>query len=191
MKNLKFVSGLILICTSLQLFAANPTGRSIQVGFRFNVGYINEFLPEKQHYQPILILGFYQHDFKSASEKGNFSLYFEPQFNPVLIEKKLSNFEFGFNFGIQYTYKFNENNMIYGAIGSGPHYINAVTRLQAKGFIFSDNFILGYKHQVKNGVFLDVNTRFRHISNAGLQKPNTGIDNFLCGLGISREFNIQ
>jgi hypothetical protein len=33
---------------------------------------------------------------------------------------------------------------------------------------------------------LNLQCRFRHISNAGLQKPNFGIDNFFAVVGFSK-----
>ncbi|HUR30281.1 MAG TPA: acyloxyacyl hydrolase, partial [Saprospiraceae bacterium] len=70
-----------------------------------------------------------------------------------------------------------------------PHYINTVTERQAQGFIFSDNLTFGLRKQLpsrKNNYELNIQYRFRHISNAGLSYPNKGINNGFLILGITK-----
>ncbi|MFH2094821.1 MAG: acyloxyacyl hydrolase [Bacteroidota bacterium] len=154
-------------------------------GMRIGTGFINELLPEKVTYNPILIQVFYQHSFRKKNAADDFSMLYVPQFNPVMISGKIKEYEFGVNLWLKYSHRFGKS-IFYGAIGSGPHYISTVTRLQAKGFIFSDNFISGFSRPVGSNLFIDFQIRFRHISNANLQKPNLGIDNFLTTIGIYR-----
>jgi hypothetical protein len=74
-------------------------------------------------------------------------------------------------------------------MGTGPHFISLRTSRQARGFIFSDNLELGLIYPVSN-LHLDFNVkaRYRHISNAGLEDPNVGIDNLFLVLGITKYF---
>lgn len=140
---------------------------------------ISELLPEGVTYEPFVILGSYQ-----IFERKNFSIYTEAQLTFVHNQLlKQPEYEFGLNAGIAYKIPFNQTLFLRGAIGAGPHYISMETRRQANGFIFSDNFELGL-HKAVNNVWLSVRARFRHISNAGLKKPNGGIDNLILLIGV-------
>ena len=96
-----------------------------------------------------------------------------------------NSFEFGLNAGVTYGWDFGPIHA-FGGISSGPHFVDVETDLQARGFIFSDNFLAGLRSRIGSQWQLDTHVRFRHISNAGLQNPNKGIDNWLLVLGISR-----
>jgi hypothetical protein len=94
-------------------------------------------------------------------------------------------FETGVNLGIAYEYYIPQKAILFVGAGVGPHYININTDLQANGFIFSDNLFAGV-HQILNpNWMLTYQVKLRHISNAGLQNPNVGIDNVFTGLGVS------
>jgi hypothetical protein len=73
-------------------------------------------------------------------------------------------------------------------LGSGPHFITADLPRQAKGFIFSDNLAVGFFKGVnqKKGLFLNVQFRVRHISNAGLKLPNAGVNTLNVLVGLSK-----
>ncbi|MBD0374747.1 MAG: acyloxyacyl hydrolase [Flavisolibacter sp.] len=68
--------------------------------------------------------------------------------------------------------------------GSGPHYIHASPSRQAKGFIFSDHILLGFRAAVTQHLLFDVRGGLRHLSNASLKQPNLGLDNVIVGAGI-------
>ena len=70
------------------------------------------------------------------------------------------------------------------AIGTGPHYLSLESDIQAKGFIFSDNFEVAFYQKLKSRLGFSIKMRFRHLSNAGLKEPNIGIDNFFLMLGV-------
>ena len=114
------------------------------------------------------------------------SWYLEPQINPVRTLRPLD-IELGINAGIRTYVKLSEKFFLYGMIGSGPHYISAEIDRQAKGFIFSDNFAFGgYMKLLKSSKqFINLQLRYRHISNAGLKKPNKGINSWNLMIGIS------
>ena len=75
------------------------------------------------------------------------------------------------------------------AMGTGPHFISLKTNRQSRGFIFSDNLELGLIYPVSK-LHLDFNlkVRYRHISNAGLEEPNGGIDNLFLVFSITKYF---
>ena len=160
------------------------------MGLLLGTRYVDEHLPEGTNYHPIKFIINYKLPLRKAEKikKGVFIIQFEPQFNFILINGGDNAIETGINVGFQYEYLVGKNNIIFGGFGSGPHFITVETNLQANGFIFSDNFILGYRQRIlneKSPFEINIQTRFRHISNAGLQEPNLGIDNFFILIGIS------
>ena len=151
------------------------------------IGYsmIHEKLPEGYNYTPLFITArkiVYQF---LSKKRHNFNIFVEPQF---VLNNAPANFpttfEFGANLGIQYFLPLSSKNGIAFSISAGPHYLSLETEMQAKGFIFSDNFELAYYHLVGKQLGISIKPRFRHISNAGLQSPNIGIDNLFLMVGL-------
>lgn len=124
---------------------------------------------------------------KKKRAKGFLTWYLEPQFNAVATEGA-TEMEFGTNIGIRNYMELSPRLFFYQMLGTGPHFITARLRRQATGFLFSDNLAVGFLKQVNkhNPIFLNVQIRQRHISNASLKQPNGGIDNFNVLLGISK-----
>ena len=166
----------------------------LRLSFGLNVGlsFIHEKLPENISYNPVLILGYYNVPLTKTEHNYAFSWYLEPQFNPVLLGKKLRDMEFGMNTGIAFSYRLGDNYHAYAAIGVGPHFITVKTASQSRGFIFSDNFILGLKRNFfmqDKSYDLNIQYRFRHISNANIMQPNKGIDNHFLIFGLNRHLD--
>ncbi len=195
MKNLKSVQ--LTICSILfvvLLFTGKLNAQDFSYinskssGFLIGTSYVDEHLPGGSNYHPIKLIYNYSIPLlkNDVCRKSNLFLQFEPQFNPVIVTNSKNAFEFGVNIGFLYHLSLNDKSMFFGGIGSGPHYISVETSLQANGFIFSDNFIIGYRQLIntKNSIEFNIQTRFRHISNAGIKEPNLGIDNFFLLIGI-------
>lgn len=159
-------------------------------GFLIGTSYVDEHLPEGNNYHPFKIIFKYATPLLKNNDhrKSNIYLQLEPQFNPVIVTNSKNALEFGFNVGFLYHRILSEKSIIFTGIGSGPHFITIKTSLQANGFIFSDNFIIGYRQIINDKLPLELNiqTRFRHISNARIQEPNLGIDNFFILIGLSK-----
>ena len=136
---------------------------------------IDEALPEGNDYSPLTMLGRYSlWRWKKLTVFGELQLV-----QAVSREMDQTDYEFGTNFGFQFNQALFDRFDLVAGISSGPHYISVETDLQANGFIFSDNFELGFQLNLPEfGTFFVTKARFRHISNAGLKSPNLGIDNF-------------
>lgn len=178
----------------MYLFAALPgiaqNNKKTEAGLRLGIGFSNEVLPERKEYKPIIFLPYFNYYITPAQRAAKLSVYVEPQLTPVLIDYQNSSrnaveYEFGFNAGAIFNYQISKLN-VYAGVGSGPNFISMQTRQQADGFLFSDNFFVGVKREMKRNYRLDMQLRLRHISNAGLQKPNNGIDNLFAVAGISK-----
>lgn len=152
--------------------------------FNLGVGVINEEMPEGYRYNPITLLPAF-----SVWRRGHFSVYAEGQFVwATLPEGVPTAYEFGANLGVRFQTEILKQLVLGAAIGAGPHYITVDTRMQADGFIFSDNFELGLSYYLDPEFRTAINLkgRMRHISNAGLQTPNWGLDNFFVVAGLRR-----
>ncbi len=160
-------------------------------GILLGAGFHNELLPENYHYQLYQFIYNYSIPILNQENitKHNLLVQFEPQLNPVFLSGKKMEIETGINVGLIYNFRLSKNLLFDVGITSGLHFISINTTLQARGFIFSDNLILGLSKRIKgkkDDWEVVLQTRFRHISNAGIKEPNTGIDNFIFYLGISK-----
>ncbi len=184
---------LFFLFSPLNILAQSPDFNYLNAksyGFLTGTSFIDENLPGNHNYHPIQFIYKISKPLLkfNPERKSNISINFEPQFNPVFISNAKNSIEFGLNVGFLYERKISESSIIFGGIGSGPHYINVETSLQSKGFIFSDNFIIGLRQLLRENKRTEFNVqiRFRHISNAGISEPNLGIDNFFIMFGLSR-----
>ncbi len=155
-----------------------PTRNSWSLGY----GLINEALPEGNAYKPSTILGNYP-----LWSIKRLTIYAEGQFVEAFsVARWTTDFEFGLNVGFSYTFLQTRKVSLHVALGSGPHYITIETEKQARGFIFSDNLELGAAYRIESlNTSVLFKLRYRHISNAGLQEPNGGIDNLFIVAGIT------
>ena len=146
-------------------------------------------LPEGNTYMPLIIGATYNLPLWQAQKKFNISTEFKPQFAYIL--STTGNYEFGLNVMFNFNFQLGQNSYLYYKMSSGPHYINIETRRQAKGFIFSDNFFLGYYHHLKlahQDFVLGGYGGIRHISNASIKRPNGGINNWMIGISLAKLF---
>lgn len=140
-------------------------------------------------YNPIYFAGDFSWQFAKKRSRRFLAFYMEPQFNLVATVRPLDE-EFGTNIGLRYYQQLSNKFYLYQMLGSGPHFITANLPHQAKGFIFSDNLAVGFYQQLneKKSLYLNCQFRVRHISNAGLKLPNSGVNalNVLVGLAKFR-----
>jgi len=141
----------------------------------------DDLLPEGFAYSPVLFLGQYQ-----FARLGPFDAYLEGQFAGVTtFDGREGDYEFGFNLGIRYQRPLLQDLHFTASLGSGPYWVTVDTGRQADGFIFSDNLDMGLSyHLPETRTQFQLRGRYRHISNAGLQEPNGGIDNFFLIFGF-------
>ncbi len=182
--------GVVLLWVALSLGLQAQDWRPLgpHVGLYVGYSFIDEQLENNGRYHPWLVMLQIQ---VPLSKNDRLSLFLEPQFNFATLEpapSRYDEYEAGVNLGFRYAQPIGERTFAYGAISAGPHFITAMTRQQADGFIFSDNFTLGVGHQVAPNWQWQGAIRFRHLSNAGLQEPNLGLDNWFIVSGFSRQW---
>lgn len=156
-------------------------------GFNIGVSSYSITLPEGQNYKPLLLMGSFAWELTKKEKKGKWWLVFEPQINPVFLDKQLKEAEFGVNVAFRFKYKLASTFYCYGQLGSGPHFISIPTERQAHGFIFSDNLALGVSKTITSHWMLNAEIRIRHISNASVMLPNRGMNNLFLVIGLSKK----
>ncbi len=128
-------------------------------------------------------------------EKWGLDLLVQPQYNLTQfrhvdkIADEINGYEFGVNAGVLIRrVLFKEAVYLYGLISSGPHYVSGTPQRQADGFIFSDNFLIGSNVRLIKNIYFDFRSGFRHISNAGLNHPNGGVNDLILNSGFFVNF---
>jgi len=151
-----------------------------------NVNYDHRVVLYKAHYGRNLV----------SKKAWALDIVFRPQYNvtefrPVNRQpEKTDGIEFGLNIGFQAKLRLIENFLnYYVLVSTGPHYVSGVPKRQKDGFLFSDNIITGLNINLNRNVILDFNYGIRHISNAGLDRTNAGINNSIWGAGILFNLN--
>jgi hypothetical protein len=178
----KLLMGVLLLCASLNGYSQDSLQKFKTEGFW--TGYGLQLNPGIK-YQVYYIAGEFSFPFNKRPKKNFLSWYLEPQFN--LVNTGSNDFEFGMNIGLKNTVRINSNLIWYQFLGSGPHMISAKLKRQATGYIFSDNIGVGLLKRIhaNKPLFFNLQLRYRHISNASLKRPNSGIDNVNIIVGIS------
>lgn len=81
--------------------------------------------------------------------------------------------EFALNIGFISNWRMGDMINIYGLLSSGPEYLDIDTTRQKGGFAMSNILALGFRLNL-NRIALDFRSGIRHVSNAGINKPNLG-----------------
>ena len=180
MKHLFFALFLFSFLNGFSQNAQRSLGHFVTRGAM--VGYGPTF-SDNTEYTVYYFAGDFSWSFGKALRRDFVSLYCEPQFN--LVKTNRTDYEFGVNLGLRNYFMINNNFHLYIMLGSGPHYISAELERQATGFIFSDNLDLGGLIALKPGLALNLQAGVRHISNAGLEMPNRGVNTYTFRAGLS------
>jgi len=160
-------------------------------GYGFKTGLISK---NNYYYTPTLYILEYKKKLIDK-KKVSFSLRFSAEYNDVVFcESYVSNpcieyqnKDYGINFGFDVSTKISERLNVYSFLGTGPHFLEAKLARQAKGLIFSDVLALGFNYKFYNNTyFIDLRYSLRHLSNAGLARPNVSIENNIFCIGIGR-----
>jgi len=144
-------------------------------------------LPEGSAYRPLMIARYLRYPVFNSFSRLNLAIELGPQAGVAFTDKV--NYEFGFFLNLNLGVAITQWDILSLVVGAGPHFVSVETERQASGFIFSDNFLIAYRRKLLlNADFyeLSVYGGLRHLSNAGLKKPNKGIDNIIVGIGFAK-----
>ncbi len=145
-------------------------------------------MPEGTNYDLVLLSAIHRWVLTKPGKRWVTHIDVQPQFGWVhsLTEQGFV-FEFGLNVGLSETFFLQPNRYLTFTMGSGPHFTNVTTTRQAQGYIFSDNWLLSYTETVEwfdRPLDLSLILGFRHISNAGLNSPNGGLNDYIFGFAV-------
>lgn len=164
-------------------------------GFAYDFAITKQkMLYEYEYYKPQIFQLLYSIPLTKNIKRNFYSLNILPQINSVLITDKyreMHDFEFGTNVEVSFNHIVSNSFIVFGSIGTGPHFISHNRGRQAGGFIFSDNFIAGFRYKIDDEYEFKMHCKFRHLSNANLKKPNWGINNFLIGFTFLKSLKMN
>ena len=188
------VAVLVLMATFIEIKAQKKPDCLVNrksAGILLEYGLPYYYLPEGDNrYYALLIGGTFGLPIYKTSNFFNVSIEFYPHFGRVWV-KECRFIEFGLNVRLSLNFQLSTNDILSAKIASGPHYMSCETEKQAKGFIFSDYYLLTYRRgfTISEVSFaFDFEFGYRHMSNAGIQEPNRSISNFIIGIGLIKTF---
>ncbi|MCF7873282.1 MAG: acyloxyacyl hydrolase [Candidatus Omnitrophica bacterium] len=153
-------------------------------------GYLEANLEEKDEYRAIPLLVGLNFNGNSFFERvgldlpGRVDFILEPFVNTVVNPDK--NIEVGSNFLIKYTLTLTKKVQPFVKAGAGVVYMSQHTKEQSTQYNFLPQAGGGIQYFFSDRVALNLEYRYRHLSNAGAKHPNSGIDSdlILCGLSF-------
>lgn len=154
----------------------------------FNVGYGSQRFGRLYHtnsysYEVLFFKLSYGWHIASGRHSG-LMVVFEPQFNRTCLKDNTHTvptpaLEFGLSCGFQYNIGLlADRSRIYFGLQSGPHFISDSHPRQAEGFIFASSLYVGKSLRISDVLFFNLRFGTRHMSNAGIEEPNRGINTF-------------
>ncbi len=183
-------SFLIWVTIGIIFFSAPIQGWSLPIkesGILTGIGAGD--LRGQNDYMPVPIIWHVGFDFKPILEKINLTpggiveVYLEPQINPVASPS--ANVEFGCGVGFHIIFAAMAKISPYLTFGSGLIYITTSNEEQSTKYNFQDQVGAGIYYFLNETRALNMGYRLRHISNAGIKHPNSGIDTHIAEFGYS------
>lgn len=188
--NSNLLSVMILLLTFLSVNSFSQSNikyiNEKSIGAFTSTGFPLYDLEEDVQYHPSIIGGVLHLPLYQTKSNFNIAIEVMPQVGFVAYNNSME-YELGLNVIFAFGYQVSENSIISINIGSGPHYITATINRQATGFIFSDHLNIGFRQRF-NSWQAGLSAGIRHISNAGLEEPNLGIENIGVGLSVAKLF---
>lgn len=182
---------LLLPLISLQAAAESQPARNSWLGISLGHGFQNG-LQVEYHHQNLFLAATY-HARLLSRQSLSLEWILMPQFN--ISRYKVTNnsrevlrgFEAGVLPGAIIRWSLaDESFHMFFLAAVGPHYASGLPERQSAGFIFSDNLMLGCGIRLPADYILDFYGGFRHLSNAGIKRPNGGINSLMLFIGIRK-----
>jgi len=111
-------------------------------------------------------------------------LQLEPFF--AYVNQPSSNAEMAFAFFLKYRF-LKGRFQPYLKVGSGIIILTQDLKEQSTSFNFGSSLVLGFSLKTSSRLNLVGEVRYRHVSNAGIKEPNSGVDSRIFLLGFTKE----
>lgn len=191
------IVSLILFLTSYALAKSDTSPDSSHKWFRsfgFTTGYGSAPLDNKDDDYEVLPLLFQfgldinplAEKLRIKSNKTDLELLIEPFAN--FIARPSANAEIGCSFPLRYSVKLASWIAPYVEFGLGFIYTTQHVHEQGSQFNFTTQLGIGTKFFLSDHYALSAGYRFRHMSNAGLDSPNRGVDFHFGVIGLTYIF---
>lgn len=190
-----FIIGILFFIFNIPLILAqdNASAKTAYFDYAFKEfgifsGFQRGTLKEKEDYEVIPAMLHFGFDLRPLiKNKSNilFEFLLEPFINTVVSPDY--NAEIGNNFLFKFASPFLKTRFYpYVEAGLGVVYLTQHTREQSTQFTFTDQAGLGITYFLKKNLSVSLGYRFRHISNASIKHPNSGIDtdSIICGFSF-------
>lgn len=183
---------LFLIC-SLSVISTDEVfaeETNLKYGFKelgFYSGFLTADLEEKGDYEVIPLMGRWGFDLRPLFKKeinAIVEFVLEPFINTVYNPD--SNVELGCNYILKLGVPVTQKLYPYFEGGLGMIYITQHTREQSTQFNFTQHAGAGITYFLKENLTFNLGYRYRHLSNASIKHPNSGIDSnsIVCGISV-------
>ncbi|MFH0790165.1 MAG: acyloxyacyl hydrolase [Candidatus Omnitrophota bacterium] len=162
-------------------------------GIEFFTGFARTNLHFKADYCFVPLIVDFDFGLKDLADKIGFNppglLQFQLEPYLGLVSQPDTNVELGNSFFLKMgilpeTFKLQP----YIKFGPGLAYMTQHIREQSTQFNFTETGVVGMQYLFTKNNSFAVEFRYRHLSNAGMDRPNHGINTYLIAAGISRQF---
>jgi hypothetical protein len=185
----KFLVWGILLC-----FLCIPLATFALDGIEVLTGFFDAHLRHTgKNYQAVPLLVGLDFDLKPLTSKiwinppGRLDFVLEPFLNTVTSPN--NNIEVGSNFLLKYVFPLTQKFQPYIKGGLGVLYMSQHTLEQSTQYNFLPQGAAGLHYFITSNVALSLEYRYRHLSNASLKSPNSGIDANMYLGGVTIFFN--
>lgn len=208
---LRYITIALFLCNSFFVFSQQKKSlvKPTTIGIYYGVGNESNFIFDDLDYlykTQYLKASF---NYALSAKKYTWSLAIQPQvhflkhqlLNKFFVQPFQENFEenriiftklksmrlYGLTFEINVRRKILNRTEILAFLAVGPGIINTETERSGKGFTFIENLGIGIRYELLNEFFIEFKPNFNHVSNAGLQLPNSGYNVLNLEFGLSWE----
>jgi len=186
------LAAFLIVLPAIAVFAEETETKTLEA-IEFLTGYGWGNLKGQQRYGLVPLIVDFDLNLKPLTQKINFNppqllqFQIEPFISPITEPR--ANIETGVNFAFKVgllpqTSKFQP----YLKMSAGLTYFSLHTKEQGTQFNFNEYGALGIHYFFRKDLGLTIEGRFRHLSNAGIDDPNSGINTNFLVAGITYQF---
>ena len=185
---MKKIATIVILLLSLLICSYSFAIDSLDI----TTGYFQGNLRNKDDYEGIPLMFGMNFDAKPVFEKigikteGELNWIVEPFINTIIGPN--SNVEVGCNFLIKYAFPLTERFRPYFKGGLGALYMSQHTEEQSTQYNFLPQVGGGFQFFLNDKTALNLEYRYRHLSNASFKSPNKGIDVSMGMVGVTFYF---
>ncbi|WP_416443049.1 acyloxyacyl hydrolase [Leeuwenhoekiella sp. A16] len=195
----------ISLLVNIAVFSQNNSDKFYKIGFSYGSGTNDNILFNDEDYS--YKVDYYKFKFFYPLKQGktSFDLLIQPEYNHAkhellnfyfvytdeereefMQERRINQYVLSVSFVVRReVFDFLD---AYAQLSVGPEYIDRHSERLAKGLAFADELAIGLSFKTFKSLRIDIQPSFRHVSNANLQKPNSGYNSLNIETGLTYTF---